>query len=112
MRRALAAFILIGVVLACLAAANLRRDPGALEIDWRLLKPPPREVTTEPPTRGEIASLIFRQGGVWMAVGLAVGSVGVVFVGRFLRTQLFGVPELDPLAIGAAVSSMAATSST
>ncbi len=54
-------------------------------------------------TRGEIASLIFVQGGVWMAIGLAVGSLGVVFAGRLLRTQLFGVPELDPLAIGAAV---------
>jgi putative ABC transport system permease protein len=54
-------------------------------------------------TRGEIASLILWQGGVWMAVGLAIGGFGVVFVGRFLRTQLFGVPELDPLAIGAAV---------
>jgi putative ABC transport system permease protein len=54
-------------------------------------------------TRNEIASLIFLQGGVWMAAGLLVGGLGVVFVGRFLRTQLFGVPELDPVAIGAAV---------
>jgi predicted permease len=54
-------------------------------------------------TRREIASLIFVQGGVWMAAGLAIGGFGVVFVGRLLRTQLFGVPELDPLAIGAAV---------
>ena len=54
-------------------------------------------------TRGGIAQLVFRQGGAWMAAGLAVGGVGVVFVGRFLRTQLFGVPELDPIAIGASV---------
>jgi putative ABC transport system permease protein len=54
-------------------------------------------------TRGGIASLILRQGGGWMAAGLVVGGAGVVFVGRFLRTQLFGVPELDPIAIGAAV---------
>jgi ABC-type antimicrobial peptide transport system permease subunit len=39
-----------------------------------------------------------------MIAGLIVGSIGVMFVGRFLRTQLFGVPELDPLAIGAAMS--------
>src|SRR6185503_9755407 len=55
-------------------------------------------------TRGGIASLILRQGGGWMAAGLVVGGAGVVFVGRFLRAQLFGVPELDPIAIGAAVS--------
>jgi ABC-type antimicrobial peptide transport system permease subunit len=40
---------------------------------------------------------------VWMLAGLAVGGIGVAFVGRFLRTQLFGVPEVDPIAIGAAV---------
>ncbi len=54
-------------------------------------------------TRGGIASLILRQGGAWMAAGLTIGGVGVLFVGRFLRSQLFGVPELDPIAIGAAV---------
>ena len=54
-------------------------------------------------TRSGIASLILRQGSGWMAAGLVVGGGGVVFVGRFLRTQLFGVPELDPIAIGAAV---------
>jgi len=59
-------------------------------------------------TRRGIASLILREGGVWMIAGLAVGSVGVLFVGRFLRTQLFGVPELDPIAIGAAMSVLVA----
>jgi predicted permease len=54
-------------------------------------------------TRGGIASLIMWQGGVWMLAGLIAGGVGVSFVGRFLRTQLFGVDELDPVAIGAAV---------
>lgn len=54
-------------------------------------------------TRREIASLILRQGGVWMIAGLGIGSIGVAFVGRFLRTQLFGVPELDPIAISASV---------
>jgi len=58
-------------------------------------------------TRSGIASLILREGGVWMIAGLIVGSIGVMFVGRFLRTQLFGVPELDPLAIGAAMSVLA-----
>jgi hypothetical protein len=52
---------------------------------------------------GAIARLVLRQGGVWLAVGLAVGTGGVVMAARMLRSQLFGVPEFDPVAIGAAV---------
>jgi predicted permease len=54
-------------------------------------------------TRASIAALVLRQGGVWMVVGLALGAVGVAAAARLLRTQLYGVPPFDPLAIGAAV---------
>jgi putative ABC transport system permease protein len=54
-------------------------------------------------TRGSIAALVLRQGGLWMALGLAVGAVGIIAAARLLRTQLFGVPQFDPLAIGATV---------
>jgi putative ABC transport system permease protein len=54
-------------------------------------------------TRGAIAGLVLRQGGLWMFVGLAAGAVGVIAVSRALQAQLFGVPALDPIAIGAAV---------
>lgn len=54
-------------------------------------------------SRAAIASLVLRQGGVWMALGLAIGGVGVAAAARLLRTQLFGVPPFDPLAIGAAI---------
>jgi predicted permease len=54
-------------------------------------------------TRGAIARLVLRQGGVWMVIGLALGAVGVGVASRLVRTQLFGVPELDPIAIGLAV---------
>jgi putative ABC transport system permease protein len=54
-------------------------------------------------SRGAIAGLVLRQGGLWMFVGLVVGSGGVIGVSRALQAQLFGVPALDPIAIGAAV---------
>jgi predicted permease len=54
-------------------------------------------------TRGAIARLVIRQGGTWMALGLAIGIVGVVAATRFVRTQLYGVGQFDPIAIGAAV---------
>ncbi|MBC8089948.1 MAG: ABC transporter permease [Phycisphaerae bacterium] len=55
-------------------------------------------------TRGAIARLVLRQGGVWMAIGLAVGTAGVVVATRLLRTQVVGVPLFDPIAIGVAVA--------
>ena len=54
-------------------------------------------------SRGAIAALVLRQGGVWMAIGLGVGTIGVVMAARLLRTQLDGVPQFDPVAIGVAV---------
>jgi predicted permease len=54
-------------------------------------------------TRGAVAGLVMRQGGVWMAVGLVLGAVGVYATTRLIRTQLVGVPPLDPLTIGVAV---------
>jgi predicted permease len=54
-------------------------------------------------TRGAIARLVLGQGGVWMAAGLVIGAGGVVLAARLLRSQLFGVPEFDPIAIGAAL---------
>jgi predicted permease len=53
-------------------------------------------------TRGAIAALVLRQGAVWMAVGLAGGVVGVVFVARFIRDMLYAVAPFDPVALGIA----------
>jgi putative ABC transport system permease protein len=49
-----------------------------------------------------IAGLVLRQGGVWMAVGLAGGAVGVFFVARLLGSLLYGVTPFDPVALGTA----------
>jgi predicted permease len=54
-------------------------------------------------SRGAVARLVLRQGAMWMALGLILGAAGVVAASRLVRTQLYGVPELDPIAIGAAV---------
>ena len=50
-----------------------------------------------------IAALVLRQGGIWMAAGLAGGALGIFLVTRLLRGLLYGVSALDPLALGAAV---------
>jgi putative ABC transport system permease protein len=53
-------------------------------------------------SRGAIAGLVLRQGGLWMAIGLVVGATGVLGVTRALRSLLFGVSPFDPIALGAA----------
>jgi predicted permease len=59
-------------------------------------------------SRGAIAALVLRQGGVWMAIGLGIGTIGVVMAAKLLRTQLYGVPQFDPIAIGLAVLTLLA----
>ncbi|MDF1505113.1 ABC transporter permease, partial [Roseisolibacter sp. H3M3-2] len=51
-----------------------------------------------------IAALVLRQGGAWMALGLAGGALGVVLVSRLVRGLLYGVGAFDPLALGTAVA--------
>ena len=64
MRRAAAAVAGLAVVVVCLTAANLRREPGTVELDWQLVRPPAREVVVEPPARGAIVQTINAPGRV------------------------------------------------
>jgi putative ABC transport system permease protein len=54
-------------------------------------------------SRSSVAGLVLRQGGRWMATGLAVGAGGIVVAARLVQSQLTGVAAFDPLTIGAAV---------
>jgi HlyD family secretion protein len=64
MRRALLVLILLTVVAATIAWANLRRDLGALGIDWQLVKETPHEVLAEPPSLGPIVQTVTAPGAV------------------------------------------------
>src|SRR5438270_331910 len=64
MRRAVLAVAGLATLVVCLTAANLRREPGALELDWQLVKPAASEVVVEPPGRGEIVQTINAPGKV------------------------------------------------
>ena len=54
-------------------------------------------------SRGAVAGLVIRQGGVWMALGLVLGAAGVFAATRLVRSQLYGVAEFDPITLGASV---------
>jgi putative ABC transport system permease protein len=55
-------------------------------------------------TRGEIVSLIVRQGMTLTALGLAIGLGGAAVATRALVTLLFGVSPLDPVTYAGGVS--------
>jgi ABC-type antimicrobial peptide transport system permease subunit len=50
-------------------------------------------------SRGRIAALVLRQGGLWMALGLAGGALGVFAVARLVGGLLFGVGPFDPVTL-------------
>ena len=56
--------------------------------------------------RGAIAREVLRQGTIWMAIGVALGALGVSIVARALRDLLFGIAPLDPIALGTALGAL------
>ena len=64
MRRVALPVLLVALVVAGLAAANARREPTALALDWQLIKPPALEVVAEPAARGAIAQTVTAPGKV------------------------------------------------
>jgi HlyD family secretion protein len=64
MRRILLSALGLGILVAALAAANLRRDPSAQTLDWQLIRRPPREVTTETLALGPIVQTVTAPGKV------------------------------------------------
>ena len=64
MIRSFAIVLGLAALVASLAAANLRRDSEAVALDWRIVRPSPREVVAEPPARGPIVQTITAPGTV------------------------------------------------
>lgn len=64
MRRVVLWLLGVSTAVGCLAAANLRRDPGQVEVDWWLFRPSPPSVAVGSPTRGDIARTVASKGVV------------------------------------------------
>src|SRR4051794_24286845 len=59
------AYLLVACVLTFgLAAANLRRDSGDVEVDWRIVREPAKEVILERPARSPIVQRITAPGTI------------------------------------------------
>ena len=59
--------------------------------------------------RGSVIRLILWQGFIVVSIGLGLGLVAALLIGRALRTVLFGITPADPFAIGTAVLVLLAT---
>jgi HlyD family secretion protein len=75
----------VGLLVIILAAANLRRDSSATDLDWRLIKQAPREVLVEPPSRGVIAQTITAPGKIESADEIEIASQ---IVGRVVEVSV------------------------
>lgn len=116
MRRASIGIILVIALVASIAAANIRRDPGALAVDWQLVKETPREVLAEPPGRGAIVQTITAPGTVEAVKEAEIASQ---IVGRVIEVRIKDgdsvkrgdlLVKLDPIEATARVGSAAARS--
>lgn len=74
MMRAIATMISLGILVLALVAANLRRDPGAVDLDWRLIREPAHKVLTEPAARGAIVQTITAPGKIESVVEAEIAS--------------------------------------
>jgi putative ABC transport system permease protein len=57
---------------------------------------------------GEIRRMVLVQSGRLLAIGLAIGVVGAVFLTRLLRAQLFAVSPGDPATLATVTALLAA----
>jgi HlyD family secretion protein len=85
MARIVLIVLAIALLVAGFAAANLLRDPNAIELDWRILKLPPREVTIEPPTRGPIVQTVTAPGRVELVEEAQIASQ---IIGRVVAVKV------------------------
>jgi predicted permease len=52
---------------------------------------------------GDVLRMVLRQGFTLAFLGIAIGTVGALFVGRLLARFLFGIAPNDPLAFGGVI---------
>lgn len=85
MRPTLLSLLTIVLLVAGLAAANLRRDPASRGIDWRIVRPEAREVVAEPPGRGAVVQTVTAPGVVELVEEANIASQ---IVGRVVEVRV------------------------
>ena len=57
---------------------------------------------------GQVLSMVVRQGGAMVGLGLALGSIGALWLAQFMDGLVYGVGTRDPLTLGAVCLTLAA----
>jgi predicted permease len=57
--------------------------------------------------RGEVLGLVLRQGGAMVGLGLVIGTLGAVWLARFMQALVYGIGARDPLTLAAACLTLA-----
>ncbi len=85
MRSALLSLAVVCLLVVGLAAANMRRDTSALNLDWHLVNLPPKEVRVEGPVRGPIVETITAPGTV---EAIDEAEIASQIVGRVVEVHI------------------------
>ncbi len=85
MVRILLSLAAVVVLVAVLAAANLRRDAATSALDWRIIRAPAREVVLERPLRGPIVQTVTAPGAVELVDEAQIASQ---IVGRVVEVPV------------------------
>ena len=103
--------ISLAILLLALLAANLKRDPGRIDLDWRLIRQPAHKVLAEPASRGSIVQTITAPGKIESEDEVEIASqiIGRVIAvnvkeGDSVKKDMILV-ELDPTDADARVQS-------
>jgi predicted permease len=58
--------------------------------------------------RGEVLGLVLREGGAMVGAGLVLGTVGAIWLARFMQGLVFGIGPRDPLTLAGVCLTLAA----
>ena len=57
---------------------------------------------------GQVLSMVIRQGGAMVGLGLALGTIGALWLAKFMDGLVFGIGARDPLTLGLVCLTLAA----
>lgn len=85
MMRILVTTVGLAILVVAVAAANLRREPGQLDLDWRLIREPARKVIAEPASGGTIVETITAPGKIESVEEAEIASQ---IIGRVIEVKV------------------------